>query len=821
MSSAPLRASLLRNNVLAFLAFVVASMYGLWVARGDGPVAIAWPASAVALSAVAVAGWRVFPGIAAGAITAATLDGRSLPIAMWFVLPALVEAAVSVGLCRRVKVNLRFEAVSDSLNLAWIAAVASAGGALTGATILMATGSIQHGPFWQVFASWMLGDAVGILAFAPAFLIWLQPPLRISRPRRPELVLMAMAAALVSAFVLVQYTVGLTSRSVTILLALFPLLMWISLRADLPVAAVFVVLLSIAATLGVKLGTGALISSSVTRGIINVQTLHVLSVLLVLVGAASVSARERALAQALASEQKLSIVFEGTSDTHTLYEIDAGGVPRVLMGNQRWFDGLRLFRSGLMAPDTLGKTMDEMGDLLGIGPEGRSPHIQPMLDAVRSGRHVQYEVDVPSPLGVRSVETTLFPMAAGTGPNRYVLATSRDVTEKRQAERRLRESEVRFAAVSDATHDVQMLFAVQADGGLPLTYMNRAGLEAWAWLWPEPAFEGTSLEKLLAARPGATKVQILRNLALFREAIATGQAMRFEDSFETPAGKRTAEVTVIPIADSMGGVMHVLRSSTDITDRKIAEADHKRFSDDLERRVQERTAQLAMANRELEAFSYSLSHDLRAPLRSIEGFSRALIEDYEADLAPEASEYARRIHVATGRMKQLLDDLLRLSQLPTANLDRERIDLSTMVRNVLAELRAADGERDVHIAVQEGMFAHGDARLVSIAMQNLLGNAWKYTSKRPDAAIEVGQTAGNGSPVTFVRDNGAGFDPRFAEHLFAPFQRLHRAEDYEGAGIGLATVRRIVAAHGGRVWADGRPEEGATFWFTLGTAEGA
>lgn len=237
--------------------------------------------------------------------------------------------------------------------------------------------------------------------------------------------------------------------------------------------------------------------------------------------------------------------------------------------------------------------------------------------------------------------------------------------------------------------------------------------------------------------------------------------------------------------------------------------------DELEKRVEQRTGELAAANKELESFSYSVSHDLRSPLRSIDGFSQALMDDYGEKLDTIANEHLKRIRSATQKMGLLIDDLLNLSKVTRSPLQREPVDLSGIAQSVAAELAKRDGQRRVEWVIEQNVRAHGDARLLQIVLDNLLGNAWKYTSKHPNARIEFGLKRENGSAAYFVKDDGAGFDPEYSARLFGAFQRLHGAAEFAGTGIGLATVQRIVLRHGGSVWAEGAVEKGATFYFTL------
>jgi light-regulated signal transduction histidine kinase (bacteriophytochrome) len=221
-------------------------------------------------------------------------------------------------------------------------------------------------------------------------------------------------------------------------------------------------------------------------------------------------------------------------------------------------------------------------------------------------------------------------------------------------------------------------------------------------------------------------------------------------------------------------------------------------------------------NRELESFSYSVSHDLRAPLRSIDGFSQALAEDAGPALDHESRSHLDRIRNATGRMGQLIDDLLALSKVTRAEMKRERIDVSDIASQVATELARHAPNRAVAVTIAPGLTATGDPQLVRLALQNLIENAWKFTGRREQAQIEVGTMRDeDGMPAFFVRDNGAGYDANFATKLFGPFQRLHPASEFPGSGIGLATVQRIVHRHGGHVWAESKIDEGAAFYFTL------
>jgi signal transduction histidine kinase len=235
----------------------------------------------------------------------------------------------------------------------------------------------------------------------------------------------------------------------------------------------------------------------------------------------------------------------------------------------------------------------------------------------------------------------------------------------------------------------------------------------------------------------------------------------------------------------------------------------------LEKHVEERTAELVAANRELESFSYSVSHDLRAPLRSIDGFTLAIEEDYSEHLDEQGRNYIARVRAATQRMGLLIDDLLNLSRVSRAEMRKERVDLSGMAKSVASELARNGSERGVEWVIDDGLEAIGDARLLRIVLDNLFGNAWKYTSKHDHARIEFSREKYNGGYAFYVKDDGAGFDPAYSQRLFGAFQRLHGATEFSGTGVGLATVQRIIHRHGGKVWAEGAVEKGSTFHFTL------
>lgn len=269
--------------------------------------------------------------------------------------------------------------------------------------------------------------------------------------------------------------------------------------------------------------------------------------------------------------------------------------------------------------------------------------------------------------------------------------------------------------------------------------------------------------------------------------------------------------SISPIADENGVITHFVAVKEDISARKEAEEEIALLTANLTARAEE----LEAVNKELEAFNYTVSHDLRSPLTNISGYSQLLQEMCEGVLNESGREYIKEIYEATGRMDKMISDLLRFSRLSRKEPHREKFDLSAMVQSIVAELQMSSPERRVDFTIAEGVMCNGDSGLLQVAMANLIGNAWKYTGNRDAAHIEFGVVKTEGRPTYYVRDNGAGFDMKEAHRLFGAFQRLHGKDEFEGTGIGLATVQRIIQRHGGRIWAEGKVGEGATFFFTL------
>ena len=276
------------------------------------------------------------------------------------------------------------------------------------------------------------------------------------------------------------------------------------------------------------------------------------------------------------------------------------------------------------------------------------------------------------------------------------------------------------------------------------------------------------------------------------------------------------DTTIVPFLNEDGRPRQYVAIRTDITERKRAEAEILQLNAELEERVARRTAELEAANRELEAFSYSISHDLRAPLRAINGFAEIVLEDFSPQLPAEARGYLERIRNGGRRMGELIDDLLAFARLSRQSLNRRPVDLNRLAREALEELQPLVAGRQLELRLGELPVCHGDPVLLKQVCINLLSNAVKYTRDRRPAIVEFGHEQAAGEAVYFVADNGVGFDMQYAHKLFGVFQRLHRVDEFEGTGVGLAIVQRIVHRHGGRVWARAELDRGATFYFTLG-----
>ncbi len=498
-----------------------------------------------------------------------------------------------------------------------------------------------------------------------------------------------------------------------------------------------------------------------------------------------IAARKASEARAKAGEESIST---------TLYSIGDGVIATDAAARVANMNRAAEELTGVSMTEALGKRFDSVFRI--EHEEPGQEVVDPIAHVLRDGATVELD---PAAILVardgtrRPIADSAAPIKDATGAVTGAVLVFRDMTKTREDDRALHRAHAFLDSIVENIPD--MIFVKDARD-LSFVRFNRAGEELL----------GMKREELIG-KTDFTFFPVEQARAFVekdRETLRGKVVIDIpEEPLETSTGTRWLHTKKVPILSATGEPEYLLGISEDITDRRSAEHALREARDAAE-----------AANSELEAFSHSVAHDLRAPLRSIDGFSQALLEDYEGKLDQQGRDYLGRVRRAARRMAELIDDLLELSRVSRAELARDRVDVSALVGSVGGDAKASRAP-DASFVVESGITAEADPHLLRIALENLLSNAFKFSSRRSDARVEFGKESENGVTVYFVRDNGVGFDPSHATKLFAPFQRYHRASDFEGTGIGLATVQRIVHRHGGRIWVESTPGQGTTFRFTL------
>ncbi len=784
--------------VVAVLYLGVARL-GQLVAIPPGDVTAGWPAAGLALAAILILGRHLWPGLWLGAFLAQAwslgerADSFSLGLsatALGMGAGAALQAMLGAVLLHRY-VGPRFlDEAAKVLEFTVVALAAGLVGAAINVLSLFLGDFLLEGTFLSTLGRWWVGDTVGVILVTPLVLTWIRLPPFCQKPRQ-------LAEALFLLAILVGFCEllfgGWLPPGWSRPYLLLPLLLWAVWRLGRPgVTAAIVVVAAIAFS-----------DTAGGQGHFFRETPGLYGPLLSLQGFIGVITVTSLVLAAVFSEHQRAEERLRTSESHWRQLVET--CPDIIISVNR--DGTILFVNhtvpGLSVAQTIGtRAFDYV-------PPASQDRLRQIFDQVfQNGDSFSYEIAGTGPHGTLSWYSTRISPIRQNGQIVAAIMIVTDITAHKRAEEALKDSEALYHSLVENLP----LQIYRKDRQGRLIFANQRFCD----------LRGQTLEQLLGktvfdfhAEPLARKYtaddqKVMQTEQVFHEV---------EEHVDGQGHQLHVEVIKTPVRNSQGQVVGIQGLFWDVTERKrLEEAEEiRRLNDELEERVRQRTSQLEAANQELEAFSYSVSHDLRAPLRSIAGFSSILVKDCAAQLSAEALRYLHKVRQNAQQMGQLIDDLLTFSRLGRKPLTKQPLALAPIVRAVLDSLRAEGEGRQLEIVMGDLPLCLGDPALLKQVFANLIGNALKYSRPRDPAVIEIGCRQGShlGELVYYVKDNGVGFDMRYGGKLFGVFQRLHRAEEYEGTGVGLAIVQRIIHRHGGRIWAEGVVNQGATFYFTL------
>lgn len=779
-----------------FLAFMATTQAGyLFAFPPYAGIGVFWPSTGLCLAALLLEDRRAWPAyvlaIFVGEFLGVNLQGHPLPVGVVWGVAASGEPLLSALLLRPGGAPFTLSRLRDLVALVAVGAVASP----AVAAMLAASASVAwlDSPSWAVsWSTWWFGDALGVLVSAPVLVVWLggkRPRMTIRGGLLGSFLLVAMVLATQAMFGGAPGTAGF--RMVPGFLA-FPILLWMAARFELRGVAVATAIFNILAAYQTTRGRGffAAVDGSPLERLVTLQAYLT-----------SCTLSSLALGVALAERRRGARQLQDIIDNSTALIFAKGIDRRYLFINRQFERTARVPQARIV-----GRTVDELWPTR-FAETSRSPD----TEVLRTRRAVTVEKDLPFAEGERTFVAIHFPLCDDAGVPYAVGGISTDITDRKRAEEALQRSEDRLSLVVAASHDA--IYDWDLESGV--VWRNGYYRDVYG------VVHGNIREWMSRLHPD-DRLDVLASLEAAMDAHARTWSAEYRLTRRDGTFADVLDNACLPY-DAEGLAARMVEAMRDISERRRAQEEIARSNVELEQRVQLRTSELATAYDEMAALTYSISHDLRRPLRAIDGFGSALLEDHAKALDPEATGLLFRIRAASCRMGQLIDDLLFLSRAGRAEVRHEKVDLGAIAATVLKHLREEEPARGVTAIVEEGLTAWGDPGLLRIALENLLANAWKFTSQHAEARIEVGRTREGDQVAFFVRDDGAGFDPRYAAKLFGPFERLHGTTEYPGEGIGLAITQRIVARHGGRIWATGGIERGATFYFTLpdGTLAGA